>query len=106
MIYEVNLVIPTAIREEYNHWLHTHIEEMCTFEGFLKAEVYQNNMSQKTSQDRNTHYEVCVQYHLKTFHTLRKYEKQHAERMRGDGISKWGTQVQASRRILEPYILR
>lgn len=99
MIYEVNLVIPMEIKKEYNQWLAEHIEEMLTFDGFLKAEVYQ------IETNTTTEYELCVQYYLENRQTMTNYEQQHAERMRGDGISRWGSQIKASRRIFCSYDL-
>ena len=99
MIYEVNLVIPTDIKKEYNQWLAEHIEEMLTFDGFLKAEVYQ------VESNISTEYKLCVQYHLENRQTMSNYEQLHAEKMRGEGILKWGSQVKASRRLLCKYDL-
>ena len=99
MIYEVHLVIPTDIKKEYNQWLVEHIKEMLTFDGFVKVEIYQIETS------NSTEYELCIQYYLENRQTMINYEQQHAERMRGDGISRWGTQVKASRRILQHYEL-
>ncbi len=98
MIYEVNLKIPTEIEASYNKWLHDHIKEMCTFDGFLDVAIFQ-----KEEPSATTHYELCVQYHLKSRQTLLDYEQNHAERMRGEGLQMWGSQVQAYRRILLPY---
>ncbi len=99
MIYEVNLMIPANIKKEYNQWLVEHIEEMLTIDGFLKVELYEIETSNPTE------YELCVQYYLENSQTMINYEQHHAERMRGDGISRWGTQVKASRRILHHYEL-
>ena len=97
MIYEVNLKIPVDIKKEYSQWLAEHIEEMLTFDGFLKAEVYE------VETNATTEYELCVHYYLKNRPTMTNYEQQYAARMRGDGISRWGSQVKASRRILCKY---
>ena len=99
MIYEVNLKIPVIIKKEYNQWLAEHIDEMLTFDGFLKVEIYQ------IKTDTTTEYALCVQYYLENHQTMINYEQQHAERMRGDGISRWGSQIKASRRILHTYDL-
>ena len=99
MIYEVNLIIPVNIKKEYNQWLAEHINEMLTFDGFLKAKVY------RIETDHPTEYELCVQYYLENRQTMVNYEQNHAERMRGDGISRWGSQIKASRRILADCIL-
>ena len=97
MIYEVNLKIPVDIKKEYNQWLAEHIEEMLTFDGFFKAEVYQ------AESNISTEYELCVQYHLENRQTMINYEQQHATRMRGEGLFRWGSQIKASRRILYKY---
>ena len=100
MIYEVNLKIPIEIEAPYNNWLNDHISEMRNFDGFLDVVIFQKEQSSSKS-----HYELCVHYHLKNRQTLWDYEQNHAERMRGEGLHKWGSQVQATRRILLPYNL-
>lgn len=100
MIYEVNLKIPIEIKTSYNNWLADHISEMRNFDGFLDVVIFQ-----KEQTSFESYYELCVQYHLKNRQTLCDYEQNHAERMRGEGLNLWGTQVQATRRILLPYNL-
>ena len=99
MIYEVNLTIPYEIKAPYNKWLEDHIKEMCTIDGFLHVVIL------KAEEDSSTHYKLCIQYHLQDRQTFTNYEREHAERMRGDGLKTWGSQIQASRRLLRTYEL-
>ena len=100
MIYEVNLNVPVKIQKEYNQWLYEHVLEMCTFDGFLEAKTYTTAPVKKMP-----HYNICVQYHLKDHKSFTEYERTQAKRMRSDGIQKWGSMVQATRRILLTYDL-
>ena len=93
--YEVNLEIDENIYNEFYLWLkEEHIAEVLQFKGFLNANIYEEN---NATQKRN----LVVVYDLDDMENLSNYFTEHAPVMRSKGISKFGTQFKASRRILE-----
>ena len=95
VMYEVNLAVDRAIAQEYEAWLHHHIEEMLGFEGFQKAELL------KDEDSTGGVIRWVVHYRVQDRRTLQGYFLGPAERMRADGIRRFGERFTASRRILE-----
>ena len=95
VMYEVNLEVDRAIEQEYEAWLHHHIEEMLGFEGFQNAELLKDEDSTGGVIRWVVHYRVVDRG------TLQRYFEGPAEHMRADGIRRFGDRFTASRRILE-----
>ena len=92
VIYEVNLTINDDIENAFLEWLEEHIKEILTFEGFQSANI------NKVEVEGSTQY--SVQYQLTNRESLQSYFDNHAQKMREDGIKRFGNQFSATRRIL------
>ena len=92
IIYEVNLKIEPQIKQLFLSWLNEHIEAMLRITGFQTATVY-------TDMDQD---DMVVHYHISDQKCLEDYFKLHAQKMREDGLNRFGTQFSATRRVLQP----
>lgn len=99
LIYEVNLKISKSIESDYLRWLKEHQEEMLKFDGF---ESYTNYSRAPQEEGLNDHANIylTVHYYVKDRKCLDKYFKDHAAKMRDNGIKKFGNKFSATRRIL------
>lgn len=96
VIYEVNIEVDAAAHDEYRVWLHDHIAEILALPGFAGAKVFEV-LEPPPSAGRVG---LCVQYALKDRVSLDEYLRDHAPRLRADGVARFGDRFQASRRIL------
>ncbi len=100
IIYEVNLQIAAQIADEFSQWLANHIDEMLEIDGFEGAEWWQ------VESEDEAHVYYSVHYQLIDRQKLTEYFAQHADRMRGDGLARFGESFSASRRVLLPVTMR
>lgn len=98
VIYEVNVEVDAAAFEDYRRWLREHIGEILELSGFTGARVF-DVADPPPSAGRIG---LCVQYTLKDQAALDAYLRDHAPRLRADGVARFGDRFQASRRILRP----
>ncbi|WP_181444221.1 DUF4286 family protein [Pseudoxanthomonas sp. z9] len=96
IIYEVDLAIDVDIAEAHARWLDAHVREMLGFAGFLEAEI----LDRRDPPAESGWVARCVRYRLADHASLDAYLRDHAPRMRAEGIARFGEQVRASRRIL------
>lgn len=96
VIYEVNIDLDAAIREEYVAWLEAHVAEILALPGFTGAWVLEVT-DPPAAPGRAS---LCVQYRLAGPEALGVYLAEHAPRLRADGISRFGDRFQATRRVL------
>jgi hypothetical protein len=96
VIYEVNLNVDRDIEGEFGRWLSLHVEQMLALPGFVGADI--------ASEEREPGQTAgwSVRYRLLSRQALDAYFRDHAERMRADGIDRFGQRFSASRRILLP----
>lgn len=97
VIYEVNIEVDAAVQDDYRAWLHDHIAEILALPGFTRAKVFQV-VDPPPSAGR---FALCVQYALIHRAALDDYLRDHAPRLRADGIARFGDRFHASRRILD-----
>lgn len=97
IIYEVNLKIHLNSAAEFQLWLADHVREMLTFPGFNKANLYQNDDSERADC-----LELVVMYSVDSLESLNHYFCHHAAAMRQDGLTRFPEQFTATRRILHP----
>lgn len=97
-IYEVNIEVDASAHEEYRVWLRDHVAEMLTLPGFTGAKVFEV-LDPPPSAGRVG---LCVQYALQNRDALEDYLRDHAPRLRADGIARFGDRFQATRRVLRP----
>ena len=96
VIYEVNIEVDAAAHDDYRVWLHDHIAEILALPGFTGAKVFEV-LEPPPSAGRVG---MCVQYVLKGREALDDYLRDHAPRLRADGLSRFGGRFQATRRVL------
>lgn len=95
-LYEVTLQIEAALIAEYDSWLSEHVKEMLTLPGFERARIFAIEADSKAPDPIFR----VVHYWLETRQTFDHYLRDHAERMRNNGLRRFGNRVTASRRIL------
>ncbi|KWS06042.1 hypothetical protein AZ78_3596 [Lysobacter capsici AZ78] len=97
-IYEVNLDLDAAIADDYLAWLREHIAQICALPGFLGATLHL--VADPLAEPGRR--ALCVQYRLRDQAALDDYLRDHAPRLRADGMARFGGKFSASRRILHP----
>lgn len=104
VIYEVNLTLKASIADEFRRWLKNHIQEILRLDGFLSADWFDvgalhaapaSGMEEPANAKHWT-----IQYRLKDQISLDNYFKNHAPRLRQEGLDRFGSQFQASRRVM------
>lgn len=95
--YEVTLTVPDALVPAYLAWLQAHVRQMLALPGFLGASLWR--VEEPASAGAAIY---CVRYQLRDARALDAYLRRHAAAMRQAGLARFGTQVQAARRILRP----
>lgn len=95
-IYEVTLDVDASIRGEFLGWLRPHIAEICALPGFLGADLHEAS-DPAPAAGRLT---LCVRYRLRDASALEHYLRDHAPRMRADGLARFEGKFQASRRVM------
>jgi hypothetical protein len=96
VVYEVNLDLDAAIRDDYLAWLDAHIAEICALPGFTGAQRFEV-IDPAAAAGRIS---LCVQYALRDKAALDAYLRDHAPRLRAEGVAKFGDRFRASRRVL------
>ena len=96
VVYEVNLDIEAGIEADYRAWLRQHVAQMLALPGFVDARMF--DVTEPAPADGRAC--ICVQYRLVDADALQAYFEQHAERMRGDGMARFGGRFRATRRVL------
>jgi quinol monooxygenase YgiN len=94
IVYEVRASVEQAIAGEYRAWLEPHIREILAIAGFARAELL--------VEDGEPGYTVfSVRYHLASREALERYLREHAPRLRADGMARFGERFSTSRRVSE-----
>lgn len=96
VIYEVNVEVDAAAQDEYRAWLRDHIAEILALPGFTGAKSFEV-LEPPPSAGRVG---LSVQYTLIDRAALDDYLRDHAPRLRADGIARFGDRFQATRRVL------
>ena len=97
IVYEVNLTVKRDAADEVAAWLPGHIREMLALPGFESAEWFEDvdYDAEEGADPRWT-----VHYRLRTHDDLVRYFEEDAERMRADGLERFGGSFEATRRVL------
>ena len=96
IVYEVNIDVDTAIADGYRAWLRGHVGAMLSLPGFTGAEVFE--VVESPADPARTR--LCVHYRLRDAAALDAYLRDHAPRMRAEGIAHFGERFRATRRVL------
>lgn len=96
VIYEVNIDVDAAIVADYRAWLAAHVDEILALPGFTGARVFEV-LDPAPADGRAS---ICVQYALRDAASLDNYLREHAPRLRADGMARFGGRFHATRRVL------
>lgn len=96
IVYEVNLFVARAIEREFRDWLDAHVREIVALPGFTGAQVLER-LQPAPEADECV---FCTQYRLHDEAALEDYLREHAPRMRADGVARFGDRFRAERRVL------
>jgi Domain of unknown function (DUF4286) len=96
VIYEVNVEVDADIAGEYRAWLRDHVAEILALPGFTGAEVF-DIADPAPAEGRIA---LCVHYRLRDRAALEDYLRDHAPRLRGEGIARFGDRFRAHRRVM------
>jgi antibiotic biosynthesis monooxygenase (ABM) superfamily enzyme len=94
VIYEVTLHARAEIADAYLAWLREHVAEILALPGFEGAEMLA--LLDEAAGERGW----CVRYRLRDRAAFDDYLREHAARMRADGIARFGDGFRAERRVL------
>jgi hypothetical protein len=96
VIYEVNIEVDAAAHDDYRLWLREHIAEILALPGFTGAKIFEVQEPPPSAGRIG----LCVQYLLNNRESLENYLRDHAPRLRADGVARFGDRFQATRRVL------
>jgi antibiotic biosynthesis monooxygenase (ABM) superfamily enzyme len=94
IVYEVRVIIHAEIAADYRAWLETHIREILAIPGFVSAELL-------SEDDADGATVWTARYHLQSREALEHYLREHAPRLRAEGVARFGDRFKATRRVLE-----
>ncbi|MCC7249371.1 MAG: DUF4286 family protein [Lysobacter sp.] len=100
IVYEVNVEADADIAVAYRAWLHDHIAEILALPGFVDARAF-DVLDPPVSAGRIG---LCVQYRLTDAAALDAYLRDHAPRLRADGVARFGERFRAQRRVLRERV--
>jgi antibiotic biosynthesis monooxygenase (ABM) superfamily enzyme len=101
LVYEVSLDVEAALAAEYRAWLDAHVAQMLALPGFESAQVF--DVIEPVDPGRVA---WCVHYRLRDAAALEAYLRDHAPRMRAEGLARFGERFRASRRVLQAVAQR
>jgi hypothetical protein len=96
IVYEVNVDLDAAIELDYRAWLDAHVREILALPGFTGARIF----DVVEPQPDTGRVALCVQYALRDAAALDAYLRDHAPRLRADGVARFGDGFRAHRRVL------
>ncbi|MFC0676592.1 DUF4286 family protein [Lysobacter korlensis] len=96
IVYEVNVEVERELRDDYLAWLRPHIDEICALDGFTGASCFELREPPPSAGRVG----FCVQYRLVDAAALEAYLRDHAPRLRADGVARFGDRFSANRRVL------
>ena len=95
VVYEVTLRVRPAIAAAYRAWLDEHVRAIVALPGFLDARV------SRVLPPEDDAVVFCCHYRLRDQAAFDAYLRDHAPRMREDGLRRFGDGFTATRRVLE-----
>ncbi len=96
IVYEVNLFVRRELESAFRAWLWRHVAEILALPGFTGARILERDQPPAEAGELA----LCVQYELRDAAALEDYLREHAARMRGDGLARFGDGFRAERRVL------
>lgn len=98
VVYEVNIDLDATVRDAYLAWLDGHVAEILALPGFTGARVFE--VTEPAPQGGRV--ALCMQFRLVDGAALEAYLREHAPRLRADGLARFGDRFRAQRRVLQP----
>lgn len=95
VVYEVSVDVDASIRDDYLRWLGPHVAEIVALPGFEGADTFEVVDPADPSLLR-----VCMRYRLVDAAALEAYLRDHAPRLRADGLARFGDRMRATRRVM------
>jgi len=99
ILYEVSLAIDTAIVADYRAWLDDHVREILALPGFVDARILEVLEPEPAPGE----VVLCVHYTLRDRAALDTYLREHAPRLRGEAVARFGERFRAQRRVLHAW---
>lgn len=96
MIYEVTVHVRAERAAEFLEWLRGHVDEVAALPGFEQAELHE--LLDEAGDEAGW----CIRYRLRDRAALEDYLRDHAPRMRGEGLARFGDAMRAQRRVMQP----
>ena len=96
-VYEVDLDLDAAIAEDYLAWLREHVAEILALPGFVDAQI----QAVRDPAPEAGRVRLCVSYRLDGPASLEAYLRDHAPRLRAQGMERFGGRFSASRRVMD-----
>lgn len=93
VVYEVRLTLDPGIRDEFERWLDGHVREMIALPGFFDARII------RADPDAEGRPRRIVRYRVRDRAALDHYFQHDAERMRADGLERFGEGFSAERDV-------
>jgi antibiotic biosynthesis monooxygenase (ABM) superfamily enzyme len=100
VVYEVSVDVDASIRADYLRWLGGHVAEILALPGFTGADVFE-----VIDPAEGDGLRVCMRYRLTDADALAAYLRDHAPRLRAEGVERFGTRMRAQRRVMQPLQL-
>jgi antibiotic biosynthesis monooxygenase (ABM) superfamily enzyme len=97
IVYAIELDVEAALADEYLPWLRAHVHEMLDFPGFMGAEIFER--LEPAPDPGRVGYNV--HYRLRDRADFEAYLREHAARMREQGLRAFGERVRARRSLLQ-----
>ena len=96
VLYEVTLRVRPGLADAYLAWLRGHVAAMVALPGFVDARI-----ARETTPGDPDATVFCCTYRLRDAAALDAYLREHAPRMREDGLRRFPGGFTASRRVLD-----
>lgn len=101
IVYEVNLWVQPEVLDEYRAWLDGHIREILALPGFAGATVFDVlDTPARDGHPAGTQACLSVQYRLDDESVLADYLREHAPRLRAEGMARFAGKFTAERRVM------
>ena len=96
VLYEVTLRVGPGIADAVGDWLQAHVADMVALPGFVDARIARQR--EPAEADAVV---FCCAYTLRDAAALDDYLREHAPRMRADGLRRFPVGFAAQRRVLD-----
>jgi|SRR5687768_1851885 len=96
VVYEVTLRVAPGIADAVGDWLQAHVAEMVALPGFVDAHI-----ARQREPSEPDVVVFCCAYRLRDAAALDDYLREHAPRMRADGLRRFPVGFAAQRRVLD-----